>query len=412
MAITALPNPPSRSDPANFPERADAFMAALPVFAQEANLLQGQINDAAQAAGENSAAAEGSAQDAANSRSQAGQKAAEAVAAADGAAQKALEAASSAALAAEWATKTGAPVEGGEFSAKHFAQLAAQGMGLPVFSPTNIPNADVGPIFVPNQGGMEWRNGRYVVQRADHGQCRLIYISPTELCLIPFGGDGLVINGRQYRIPAAGTSITTASTTAATVYYFYAKSDSAGGVVVEPRIAATNPHSRHSDGVEILTGNPDYTLVGWASTTSTNTFMYTTTDRRVMSWFNRRQRHAREIGGPSTTLSNSSVQLTSGVIISCWAGEEINFAATGEVHTTSSTLSTGIYLSVRVGAAALEYGNWGYSVEPNGTQRASSVVDTFVAPSDGTHALAPYGFTNTASAPAVFRQTLVATAMI
>lgn len=411
MAITALPNPPSRSDPANFPERADAFMSALPGFALEANQLQEQVNEAAQAAEENAGAAGESAQAAATSRNQAAQRATDALTAADAAAQKAAEAGGSAALAAQWATKTGASVDGGEFSAKHYAQLAAQGMGLPVFALGNIPSADVGPIFVPTQGAMEWRNGRYVVQRADHGQCRLTYISPTELRLVPDGGDGLIINGRQCRIPPAGIGITTASTTASTVYYLYAKSDGAGGAVVEPRVAATNPHTRHTDGVEILTGNPDYTLVGWASTTGTNSFMYTTTDRRVMSWFNRRQRHARELGGPSTTVSTDYVQLTSGVIMSCWAGEEINFAVTGEVHTTAA-FGTGIYLQVRVGAALLAYGGWGYSAEANGVQRASSIVDTFVAPTDGTHSLAPFGLTNTASAPAVFRQALVATAMI
>ena len=44
MSITALPTPPSRTDPANFASRADAFMAALPTFATEANALQTDVN--------------------------------------------------------------------------------------------------------------------------------------------------------------------------------------------------------------------------------------------------------------------------------------------------------------------------------------------------------------------------------
>lgn len=44
MPITALPTPPTRDDPANFAQRGDAFLAALPVFATEANALQTDVN--------------------------------------------------------------------------------------------------------------------------------------------------------------------------------------------------------------------------------------------------------------------------------------------------------------------------------------------------------------------------------
>lgn len=44
MAITALPTPPSRQDPTNFNDRADAFLGALPTFQTEANALQVNVN--------------------------------------------------------------------------------------------------------------------------------------------------------------------------------------------------------------------------------------------------------------------------------------------------------------------------------------------------------------------------------
>lgn len=44
MTITALPTPPLRSDPTNFASRADAFLAALPVFQAEANELAVAMN--------------------------------------------------------------------------------------------------------------------------------------------------------------------------------------------------------------------------------------------------------------------------------------------------------------------------------------------------------------------------------
>jgi hypothetical protein len=57
MAITTLPTPPSRSDPANFAERADDFLGALPTFGNEANALATAVNaDAASALASKNAA--------------------------------------------------------------------------------------------------------------------------------------------------------------------------------------------------------------------------------------------------------------------------------------------------------------------------------------------------------------------
>lgn len=57
MPITALPTPPSRADSANFASRADAFLAALPTFATEANALAVDVNDDAVAAAASAASA-------------------------------------------------------------------------------------------------------------------------------------------------------------------------------------------------------------------------------------------------------------------------------------------------------------------------------------------------------------------
>ena len=57
MAITALPNPPSRQDPANFSNDADAFLGALPTFATEANALAVEVNDNAESASSDANAA-------------------------------------------------------------------------------------------------------------------------------------------------------------------------------------------------------------------------------------------------------------------------------------------------------------------------------------------------------------------
>lgn len=61
MAITPLPTPPSRDDPANFATRADAFLGALPDFATEANALAVQVNENATTAAADADIAEASA---------------------------------------------------------------------------------------------------------------------------------------------------------------------------------------------------------------------------------------------------------------------------------------------------------------------------------------------------------------
>jgi len=42
--ITTLPTPPSRSDPINFADRADAFLGALPDFGDETNAVASEVN--------------------------------------------------------------------------------------------------------------------------------------------------------------------------------------------------------------------------------------------------------------------------------------------------------------------------------------------------------------------------------
>ena len=66
MPITALPTPPTRSDPINFTERADIFLAALPDFAEEANELATDVNSK-QINAANSASAASASQRAADS---------------------------------------------------------------------------------------------------------------------------------------------------------------------------------------------------------------------------------------------------------------------------------------------------------------------------------------------------------
>lgn len=188
MAITSLPTPPSRSDPENFAEKADVFMAALPRFADETNALQADVTQSALNADNDATAAAMSANAANESRAAAASLADAAASSQQGAGQKAAESSDSAALARQWATKvgesvdagefsakhhaavardwavkTGAPIADGEFSAKHYAQLAGSLAGLRTFPA--IPTSDQGgPVLVQPHGILYWDSavGRYI----------------------------------------------------------------------------------------------------------------------------------------------------------------------------------------------------------------------------------------------------------
>ena len=67
MTIALLPTPPTRSDPVNFAIRADAFLAALPTFAEEANALANDVNTRQSQAAASANAAASSATNALNS---------------------------------------------------------------------------------------------------------------------------------------------------------------------------------------------------------------------------------------------------------------------------------------------------------------------------------------------------------
>ena len=73
MAMTPLPDPPSRQDPVTFSDKSDALLGALPAFVTEANALQVDVLAKQVIASDAATAADGSADAAAASAVTAGE---------------------------------------------------------------------------------------------------------------------------------------------------------------------------------------------------------------------------------------------------------------------------------------------------------------------------------------------------
>jgi hypothetical protein len=136
------------------------------------------------------------------------------------------------------------------------------------------------------------------------GQCKLIYVSTTQIKLIPFNGTYLKINGVLYAIPSAGVTISNSSLSASTIYYVYAYMNS-GTMTLE--LSTTTHATDSTTGAEIKSGDATRTLVGMIRTDIGTNFADTTNARWVRSWFN----DDGVVGyqSSSTTVSTSSLSM-------------------------------------------------------------------------------------------------------
>ena len=188
MAITLLPTPPTRQDPANFNVRADEFLGALPTFGTEANSLASDVNskqttasnaattatNAASTATTKATEASNSATSAANSATTATNKASEAVTSATNAANsastattKATEASDSANQALLYATAQNkassatnvTPALGSKTFTIETNKAFVAGQYVSITSNSNIANKMAGYITSYNTG-----TGALVVQ--------------------------------------------------------------------------------------------------------------------------------------------------------------------------------------------------------------------------------------------------------
>ena len=202
MTITALPTPPTRSDPATFAARGDAFMTALPTFVAEANALaatvsadQATASTAASNASASQSAAASSASAASTSAATATTKASEASASASAASTSAANASNSAASASSSAsaastsaaTATTKASEASASAAAASAIVLGVSTTLPVLRPTlnlNFASSQaVDPRITFTRASTATRyNAKGLVESVASGTPRIDYDPSTLAC--------------------------------------------------------------------------------------------------------------------------------------------------------------------------------------------------------------------------------------
>jgi hypothetical protein len=120
------------------------------------------------------------------------------------------------------------------------------------------------------------------------GQCRLDFVSTTQLKLSRFAGAYLPLKiagvWEAKLIPSGGVTLSNSGLTAATRYYIYAF-DNAGTLTLE---ASTTAHAKDTDtGVEIKSGDASRTLVGLAFMGAGSPGVFLAQALGTLSFFNR-----------------------------------------------------------------------------------------------------------------------------
>ena len=261
----------------------------------------------------------------------------------------------------------------------------------PVQLATDLPTADCGDVYVDGQGWYAWDGSAYKLTRAgmDHGQCRFQYASATQCVLNPWNGNGLLINGRQYRVPSGGVVLSNAQVPAQTLSYVYAYDSGSGAVALE---ASTTAYNRHTDGVFIKSGDPSRTLVGMVITPANGQFTYTGQLKYVTSFFNRLLSTVIEYVSSGTSTVGTPVALNNGPGCLCWSGDNILLTTTG---VTRATARAGSYISTFVNSVAAG-GGYGYTCEVPGSQYSFAISTRWDA-GNGLHQVTSRAYTDVAA---------------
>lgn len=196
------------------------------------------------------------------------------------------------------------------------------------------------------------------------GQCRLDFVSTTQITLAPFNGNQILIKDggwwRAREIPSAGmtaanTSVyvdgVAAQNLAADTTYYVCLFDDGGTPTMDFISFATGRATDSDTGMEIKTGDATRTLVGMIRTDSSSQF----SDILTLSWFNVLPKSSRAaLAATRSTGSTSYVEIGGSgerADFLTWGNRDIELDATGSVFSSVDSGRTSVGID---GTTALE----------------------------------------------------------
>lgn len=229
-----------------------------------------------------------------------------------------------------------------------------------------------------------------------HGQCQLVRVSADELRLMPYNGNGMIINNKQCRIPQAGVPLLRSAIPSGATVYVVAL-DAGNGNISLGLNGLGEGHSPHTDGVEIVGGNPGLTLVGMAYNDPTGGFLWDASNRGVASWFNRRQ--VGLVGNYDVTSASTTwVSIGGGFNTLMWSDTRVQVGLFGQSLRTELG-STEVFTGISADGAVVTGGNVGSILnDSTGGRAAVAKGTTFGVSADGPHNIVPMGYVSTALA--------------
>ncbi len=176
-------------------------------------------------------------------------------------------------------------------------------------------------------------------------QCRLDYVSTTQLQLNRKDGNRIFINGKHEIVPSSGPTLANTGLTAGNFYYIYAYMNS-GTLTLEASATAFAIDTTY--GHQTKSGDATRVLVGAAFMDSgtPGTFADSVTNRWTRTWFNRKPKGFYASGSGSTSSAMAEwTGLTLDAIL--WADESIDLSwrVSGYYSSGTHNFSSRLYIS-------------------------------------------------------------------